>query len=62
MNALSRERFTRFCGVEQALKKLISKSPGRTHWAMAQWRFFIVLLHHVAAQRQSIYFDPAIGI
>lgn len=43
---------------EQPLKKLTSKSPGRTHWAMRQWRFFIASMHHVAVQRQSICFAP----
>jgi hypothetical protein len=30
------------CRAEQPLKKLISKSPGRTHWAITQRRFLIV--------------------
>ena len=42
------------CRAEQPLRRTINKSPGRTHWAMAQRRFLILSLHHIAAQRQSI--------
>lgn len=46
------------CIAEQPLRRIINKSPGRTPWAMPQWRFLIASLHHVAARRQSIYFAP----